>query len=60
MGFREYQITVMKIHDGSIFYTAQFRKIRQFWSGRWIDLTPMYQPSYEKAQKLIDNHKANI
>lgn len=58
MRIREYQILVERAKDGSYWFTAQFRNICFLFDGPWHDLYPKYQPTYDHASYLIEDHKA--
>jgi len=52
---KEYQYIVKKFPTGT-FYTAQYRRVYFLFRGRWKNLTPQWQPTYEDAEALVRKH----
>ena len=49
----EYQIIVHKTLGGIMFYTLQIRKIYFLLKGRWKNVKPENQPTYQDAIVLL-------
>lgn len=41
---------------GKYWYTAEVRRLGFLWRGKWKELTPTMQPTYEDAVKLFSNY----
>lgn len=49
---KEYRITVWKSVDGRYWYTLWYRKMYFLFRGRWKEIYPTNQPTYEDAINL--------
>ena len=58
---KDYQIVIFKDSENRMWYTAQERKfwIIFYW-GRWKNMTPMMQPTYADAERLINIDKKQL
>lgn len=50
---RVYRTLVEKTVDGRYWYTLQTRKVYFLFRSRWVDVKPIWQPTYEDARDLI-------
>ena len=57
---KQYQVTVWKDKQGKYWYTAWVRKVFFLWRSRWIQLTPIMQPSYEDAEDLFYKYEYTL
>lgn len=46
--------------SGKLWFTAQKRKVHMFFRGRWKDITPIMQPTFEDAENLFDTTEKTL
>lgn len=46
--------------SGKLWFTAQKRKVHMFFRGRWKDITPIMQPTFEDAEALLDTTEKTL